>query len=101
MSLLSGGVNAQVAATSEYLARMDRDGDGRVSPAEYVDWMSYAFTAMDRNGDGLLSGTELPGNRGKPISLEQHRQRLRDRFRRQDLNGDGFLNARELAAPPQ
>lgn len=93
--------HAQVTQTSEYLAKMDADGDGRVSLAEYLHWMGYAFEQMDRNGDGVLTPDELPGGKGKPVTREEHRQRLAERFRRQDANGDGFLDARELAAPPR
>ena len=49
---------AQVAATADYLAKMDTDGDGRVSLAEYQAWMSYAFDAMDADRDGVLSPAE-------------------------------------------
>jgi Ca2+-binding EF-hand superfamily protein len=92
---------AQVTATSEYLARMDVDGDGRVSPVEYLDWMGYAFDARDLNRDAVLTADELPGGKGQPLTREQHRERLSATFRKQDTNRDGFLNARELAAPPQ
>ncbi|MDI1252357.1 hypothetical protein [Thermomonas sp.] len=92
---------AQVQRTSEYLSKMDVDGDGKVSLAEYQDWMSYAFDAMDRDHDGVLAPAEQPGGRGKPVSRVEHRTRLAERFRKQDLNHDGFLSARELAAPPQ
>ncbi|HET6395638.1 MAG TPA: hypothetical protein VFF91_02245 [Pseudoxanthomonas sp.] len=92
---------AQVERAADYLAKMDGDGDGRVSQAEYVAWMGYAFERMDRDGDGVLSPAEQPGGQGRPITLESHRQRLADRFRRQDANGDGHLDARELAAPPR
>jgi Ca2+-binding EF-hand superfamily protein len=92
---------AQVQDTSEYLQRMDTDGDGRVSPDEYLQWMLYAFDRMDRNGDGVLEAAEQPGGRGKPIMREEQRQVILARFARQDANGDGYLSARELMAPPR
>ena len=91
---------AQVERTGDYLARMDGDGDGRISQAEYVAWMGYAFERMDADGDGVLATAELPGGKGKPITLEEHRRRLAERFVRQDADKDGYLDARELAAPP-
>jgi Ca2+-binding EF-hand superfamily protein len=94
-------VFAQVNATSEYLARMDSDGDGRVSQSEYLDWMSYAFDARDLNHDAVLSADELPGGKGQALTRIEHRRRLADRFDKQDANHDGHLSARELAAPPQ
>ena len=92
---------AQVRASGDYLSRMDRDGDGRVSLSEYQDWLSYAFDAMDRDHDGVLVAAELPGGHGAPLTRAQHRARLADAFRRQDRNHDGVLDARELAAPPR
>jgi Ca2+-binding EF-hand superfamily protein len=92
---------AQVTATSEYLARMDDDQDGRIALAEYLAWMGYAFERMDANGDGLLTADELPGGRGKTVSLADHRESLAAMFRRQDADRDGFLDASELAAPPR
>jgi hypothetical protein len=94
-------VLAQVEATSDYLARMDSDADGRVSLAEYQDWMGYAFERMDLDADGTLTPDELPGGRGKPVTLSEHRTKLARTFLRQDLNRDGYLDARELSAPPQ
>ena len=93
--------NAQVQRTGEYLSKMDADRDGKVSLAEYQEWLTYAFDGMDRDRDGVLSPTEQPGGRGQPLTREQHRTRLAERFRKQDANRDGYLNARELAAPPQ
>ena len=90
-----------VSASGDYLARMDRDGDGRVSLVEYQGWLGYAFERMDRDGDGILSPAELPGGRGRPVRLDEHRASLAAAFRRQDRNGDGMLDARELAAPPR
>ncbi|WP_111265130.1 EF-hand domain-containing protein [Marilutibacter maris] len=96
----AAAATAQVQATGDYLSRMDEDQDGRVSLAEYQNWMSYAFEHMDRNGDGILSADELPGGRGEPVSLDEHRTKLARTFLRQDQDKDGFLDARELAAPP-
>lgn len=94
-------LQAQVQRTNDYLARMDTDGDGRVSLSEYLDWMGYAFDRMDRNRDGVLSPDEQPGGRGKPLTREAHRAQLAERFRKQDANRDGYLDAKELAAPPR
>ena len=101
LAALAGAAPAQVTGIGDYLAKMDADGDGRVSLAEYQDWMSYAFDAMDADGDGVLSPSEQPGGKGRPIGRDDHRARLADRFRRQDLDRNGFLDARELSAPPQ
>nr|WP_233198659.1 MULTISPECIES: hypothetical protein [Luteimonas] len=95
------GASAQVTRTSEYLAHMDSDGDGRVALAEYQAWMRYAFDRMDGNGDGVLTPDELPGGKGKPITVAEHLAKLAATFNRQDTNRDGFLDARELSAPPQ
>lgn len=92
---------AQVQDTGDYLQRMDRDGDGRIGPDEYLQWMLYAFDRMDRNGNGVLEPAEQPGGRGKAISREQQREVILARFRKQDANADGYLSARELMAPPR
>ena len=97
----AGAAPAQVTATGEYLARMDADGDGRVSLVEYQAWMLYAFERMDGNGDGRLDPAEQPGGRGGVLTREAYLARLAERFNRQDANGDGYLDARELAAPPR
>ena len=94
-------VGAQVQRTGDYLSKMDADRDGRVSLVEYQDWLSYAFDAMDRDHDGVLSPSEQPGGRGTMLTRAAYRERLAERFRRQDANRDNVLDARELAAPPR
>lgn len=100
-SAADGAGTPAVDSTGSYLQRMDSDGDGRVSVDEYQAWMGYAFSRMDADGDGVLSAQELPGGRGRPITLAAHREQIAQRFARQDLDKDGYLSARELAAPPQ
>lgn len=92
---------AQVTAPSAYLQRIDTDGSGDVSLAEYQQWMGYAFERMDRDGDGILAAHELPGGRGRAVSLVDHRAALAAAFGRQDADGDGVLDAAELASPPR
>ena len=87
--------------SGDYLSRMDVDRDGKVALIEYQDWLSYAFDGMDRNRDGTLTLDEQPGGRGQTLTRDAHRARLAERFRRQDVDRSGFLDAKELAAPPQ
>lgn len=95
------GTGYGVRTTHDYLSRIDADADGRVSLAEYQDWMSYAFDGMDADRDGVLSPAEQPGGKGVALTRVEHRVRLAERFRKQDANRDGYLGAQELAAPPQ
>ena len=97
--LLAGGpVSAQ---QDDYFARVDLDGDGRVSRHEFLERMSYAFRQMDADGDGVLQPHEqhLPG--AKPITLAQLHARFGAQFDRQDTDGDGTLSRREYLAPPR
>lgn len=86
---------------AEYLREFDTDGDGRVSEAEYVAHMSEGFYRLDRNGDGVLESDELPGGRGRPITLKQFQDNLRKQFHKLDRNHDGYLDVREFMQPPQ
>lgn len=83
-----------------YLRQIDTDGNGCVSPSEYVAWMSRGFLRMDADHDGVLEPAELPGGHGRPVTLEQWRADLRRQFRRLDKRHSGCLDAQELTAPP-
>ena len=85
---------------ADYLRQMDSNGDGRISQSEYVAYMSQGFHRMDADGDGTLEARELPGGRGRPVTLKSWQASLRRQFHRLDRNHDGYLDARELAAPP-
>jgi Ca2+-binding EF-hand superfamily protein len=87
-----------------YFARIDRNGDGRISLAEFQDYMSRGFRSMDRNGDGILQDHELPAGvvlrPGQARTLSALLDNLERTFHAMDRNGDGYLSPAELLAPP-
>ena len=91
---------AQSTASGLFQA-MDTNGDGRVSEAEYVAYMSQGFYRLDRNHDGVLEPDELPGRHGKPVTLQAWQDNLRKEFRKLDRHHRGYLNEQELMQPPQ
>jgi Ca2+-binding EF-hand superfamily protein len=85
---------------SSYFAKADLDHDGKLSLAEFQDFMSYAFKRMDTNNDRVIDPSEQPIPNAKRITLDEHYARLEAQFKRQDKNHDGFLSQREFLAPP-
>ena len=101
---LAGGVvvsGAMAQTTADFVARMDADGDRRVSLAEYTEHLSYAFRRMDADGNGVLEPSEQLVPNAKRLTRDEHHANLAAMFRRQDTSRDGFLSASELAAPPR
>lgn len=87
---------------TEYLARFDTNGDGRVDEAEYVRYMSQGFLRMDVNGDGVLDANDGPMRPGqRAVTLETFQRDLIRQFHGLDTNHDGYLSAKELTQPPR
>jgi Ca2+-binding EF-hand superfamily protein len=84
----------------DYLQRMDTDGDGRVSRAEYIAYMSRGFDRIDADGNDVLEGDELPPG-ARHVTRADYQASLAAAFARQDSNHDGYLDAHELARPPR
>jgi hypothetical protein len=81
-----------------FVARLDKNGDGKVSVAEF-DGPADRFKAMDKNHDGFLSEAEAP--KGPP---PRRPSRAEDRARfiaRLDQDGDGKVSADEFDGPPE
>lgn len=92
---------ARAQSRDEYFIAADLDHDGRLSLAEFQDWMSWAFRQMDRNGDNVLDPEEQLVPNAVRLTLTEHHRRLAVQFTRQDRNGDGWLSQKEFLAPPQ
>jgi len=85
------------------LQRLDRDGDGKVSRAEY----GAPFALLDANKDGVIDQTEAtagPGGGGRLQRLDRDgdgkvsRAEFDAPFDRLDANRDGAIDASEIAA---
>lgn len=101
-------------AGQRMLERLDADGDGAVSFAEFQEGADEGMDQLDADGDGLLSleefmAAEPRGRRGRgdggspeerSARMEQMRGRMAarvtERFQEQDTDGDGLLSVAEL-----
>lgn len=98
---LAAAVAAAVATTAVYaapggLAKIDTDGSGTVSQAEFLARAAERpapadlFAAMDANADGFVTKREL---------RKHHKQRRAERrLARADLDGDGLVTEAEFVA---
>lgn len=77
-------------------ARLDTDGDGRISQAEAAKSPRLAknFAAIDANKDGYIVRAELRGyfERERPKRDAERAKRFDDKFAAADLNRDGRLS---------
>ncbi|WP_257385830.1 hypothetical protein [Tahibacter caeni] len=103
----TSGEPAPADRKSRLLARMDRDGDDRISFEEYRNAMLRRFDARDRNRDGVLDGAEFPPQwlEGSGIAAEQKRlarddfsDQLEPSFAKFDADANGQLDGAELDA---
>lgn len=100
LSLLCASAPTSAQSRAGYFGSADGDHDGRLSLAEFQDWMSYAFRRMDGNRDNVLDPGEQHVPNATRLTLEELHARQAEQFRRQDKNRDGFLSEQEFLAPP-
>lgn len=92
---------AAPVAASDYFSAVDLDGDGRISLAEFLERMGFAFGQMDLDGNDVLEPHEQHVPNAPRITRAEHEARLTAQFHRQDTNRDGYLSRAELLAPPR
>ncbi len=87
-------------APGRFLAQLDKNGDGKISPDEVPDERRENFqklvARLDKDGDGALSKAEIPaGGTAQPASLKRDGAMADAMFKRMDANGDGKATADE------
>lgn len=97
--------NAPVDTAEAMLARMDRNGDQKVSFEEFRNAMVRRFAARDRDGSGALEGKEFPPewlvgadlaqSEGK-VTIAGFSGELRPTFDRFDTDKDGYISGTEI-----
>lgn len=77
---------------------LDQNKDGVITRAEVIAVANERFAKLDKNGDGKISGDERPGRRGatKPdMTREQLQQKMLASFDAADANKDGKIDQNE------
>ena len=81
----------------DWFHRVDRNGDGRISPNESKGYpfLEMNFERLDSPGRGYLLPQDLA-----PANTHFLGERLREKFKRADRDGNGQLSRAEAAAIP-
>ncbi|MBS0583217.1 MAG: EF-hand domain-containing protein [Proteobacteria bacterium] len=97
------------------LKKMDSDGDGRISSAEFQAAAAARFAMIDTQGSGKITAAQIAAaGRGRDekfaerevkkigsdgtITKDQYLAAAQARFARLDKNGDGYITADEVPA---
>ncbi|MFA7437354.1 EF-hand domain-containing protein [Castellaniella sp.] len=92
------------AWTEDHFSRLDANQDGQVSRAEYRQFMEEAYANLDKDGNGRVTPAEAAGvltieqfarvdtNQDGTIGKTEFMDAVMADFDRQDRDGDGFLS---------
>jgi Ca2+-binding EF-hand superfamily protein len=97
-------VAEQIDINDGNLNALDANGDGAVSKAEFDTFTGFAFEKMDKDGDGSLSPDEvddhvvgdafnmLDDDGNGSVSSGEFSSQMEEDFKAADKDGDGLLN---------
>jgi Ca2+-binding EF-hand superfamily protein len=99
------------------LKKMDTDGDGRISSAEFQAAAAARFDAIDTQGTGKITAEQIANSKfakdrdekiaehevqkigsNGVITKDQYLAAAQARFAKLDKNGDGYITADEMPA---
>ena len=122
-ALAHGDKAGKAGRVEDKIAKMDTDGDGKLSAAEHTAGARKMFETMDANGDTRVTAAEMTASHEKTgkkaikgemsveakikaidtdgdgaLTAEEHAAGASTKFTRMDTDKDGFLTKEELVA---
>lgn len=96
ISTLAGvGVAAAQPGAGKHFEKLDTNGDGTVTTAEFKAGALARWTEADANKDGKVTADEF-----KAAHEKQHQKHMQERFASEDTNSDGLLQRSEVQKMP-
>ena len=103
MPKMSGKHDMDEMKSSDKIAKMDKDGDGKMSSAEHSAGAKEMFGKMDSDGDGMLSRAEMDAGHDKMMSKDKMKDdwSQKDKGTSADASGHaGHDSAASSSTPP-
>jgi len=79
----------------QFFDKIDTNGDGVISRAEYQAWVDSRFAKLDSNGDGTVDANEVATSQA---AAERVQKRAEGFVRRYDPSGDGQVSKADFEA---